>query len=347
MTITRLWQAGAEFNNPLVEFTTRDNTAFTTSSSKARTGTYSIRTQSNRHGTQVLATTYTQLRLGFFVNHNGATAGDSPSLFQLRNGSTVVVDVRWDGDNSTLQLYVGATEQDTALSAAFAQTDTWLHVGIDCNIASSGGWVVVYLDGVEVLSYTGATDGGAASIDTLIIGSPRSFQYWETYIYYDDLYIDNLSGEANAAVVPDYRFVPITPNGNGSSSQWVGNDADSTDNYLLVDEIPPDGDTTYVETDIGGHSDEYEMSDVSVPSGYEISAVIPMAYAKKLNAGGSLNLKVKTRTTVGGSPYTATSSAMALGTDYTLIWERRALRPDGGAWDETTVNVAEIGMIAD
>lgn len=347
MTITRLWQAGAEFNDVLTEVTTRSSTGLVTSNTKARTGTYSFRMLVNYYIQQVLATTYTQLRMGLYLNHNGASSADSPSIIQLLSGSTVVVDLRWDGDNSTLQLVVGSTTEDSALSSAFAATDTWLHVGIDCKIASSGGWVVVYLDGVEVLSHTGATDAGAASINTVRVGGIRSSQLWKNYMYVDDIFLDNTAGEGAAAVVPDYRFLPIVPNGNGSLNEWLGNDGDSTDNYLLVDETPPDGDTTYVETDVVGEQDEYAMSDISVPAGYEISAVIPMAYAKKLNAGGSTNLKLKTRTEVASTTYTASSAAFSLGTDYGLFWERRALRPDAGAWDEATVNALEIGVIAD
>lgn len=345
MTITRLWQAAAEFNDVLVEFTTRSNTAFTTSNTKARTGTYSFRTAGLAYyATKVLSTTYDQLRLGAYINHNGAASGDSPSLFQFRNGSSVVVDLQWDGDNNTLKLYLNTTLVDSLVSAAFAQTDTWLHVGIDAKIDASTGWVYVYLDGVEILSYDGDTTVGSTAVDSIIVASPRSNNYWANYIYIDDIFVDNTAGESVPAVVPDYRFVPVTPNGNGFYNTWSGSDGNSTDNYLLVDEIPPDGDTTYVEHDISGESDSYAMSDITLEDGYEVSAVIPMAYGKKLNAGGSLNLKLVTRTTVSGTPYTATSAAFVLGTDYTLAWERRATRPDGGTWDETTVNALDVGV---
>lgn len=344
MTITRLWQAAAEFNDALVEFTTRSGTDFTVSNTTERTGSYAFRTRLAAYGTQVFTTTYVQMRVGGFLNHNGVLTADSPSVFQLLNGSSVVVDLRWDGDNSTLQLYLATTQVDTALSAEFAQTSTWLHIGIDALIDASG-WVYVYLDGIEVLSYVGDTTVGAAAVDSLIVGSPRASQFWNNYIYYDDLYVENLAGEGAAALVPDYRFVPVTPDGNGNASQWTGSDADSTDNYLHVDEIPPDGDTSYVETDVNGYQDDYTMSNITVPAGYEVSAVIALAYAKKLNAGGSLDLKLGVRTTVSGTPYAATGASMPLGTDYTLVWERRATRPDAGTWDETTVNALEIGVL--
>ncbi|MEZ4684151.1 MAG: hypothetical protein R2932_59070 [Caldilineaceae bacterium] len=346
MTVTRLWQAAAEFNSALVEFTTRSSTSFEASSTVARTGTYSFRTGLNNYATQVLATTYTQLRVSCYVYHAGSESTQSPSLLQIRNGSSVVLDLRWDGANSTLQLYFGTTQIDTVLSAEFAQTSTWLHIGIDIKVDASSGWANVYLDGVEVLSFSGDTTTGSTAMDSLVVGSPRTGQRWNNFLYFDDLYIDNLAGESAVTIVPDYRFVPVTPNGNGNASEWLGSDADSTDNYLLVDEVTPDGDTTYVETDVGNNEDDYTMTNITLEDGYEVSAVIAMAYAKKLNAGGALDLKLATRTEVSGTPYSASSAAFTLGTDYSLHFDRRALRPDGGAWDETTVNALEIGVQA-
>jgi len=347
MTVTRLWQAAGEFNDALVEFTTRSSSSFATSSTVARTGTYSFRTGLNNYATQVLTTTYTQLRFGGYVYHSGGESGQSPSLLQIKNGGDVTIDLRWDTDNNTLQLYYGTTQKDTQLSATFAQTSTWLHIGIDAKIHASTGWVYVYLDGAEVLSDTGDTTGGSTAMDSLIVGSPRTSNRWTNFIYFDDLYIDNLASEGSAAVVPDYRFVPLLPNGNGNASEWDGSDADSTDNYLLVDEVTPDGDTTYVETDVGNETDDYTMANISLESGYEVSAVIAQAVAKKLNSGGGLDLELVTTTEVAATPYSATSSAFTLGTDYGLFFDRRALRPDGGAWDETTVNALEIGVQTD
>jgi hypothetical protein len=347
MTITRLWQAGAEFNNILTEFSSRSSTTAQTSNTLARTGTYSFRTDDFASAKKVLDTTYTQVRVGAFVNHNGVDSTDDPSVLQLMNGSDVTVDLRWDGDNNTLRLYLGATLVDSALSAEFAATTTWLHVGIDAKIAGSGGWVYVYLDGVEVLSYDGDTTGGGSAIDSLVIGSTRTLENWGNYIYYDDLYIDNTSGESTPVVVPDYRFVPLAPNGNGFHDDWVGNDGNSTDNYLLVDEIPPDNDTTYVESALTGEEDSYAMSSLTLETGYEVNAVIGMAVAKKLNAGGALQLKITHRTTVGGSPTFDEGAAFALSTDYGLLWRRSAARPDAGAWDETTVNALEIGVLTE
>lgn len=347
MTITRLHQAGAELNNILSEFTSVSNIAVVTSSTKAQSGAYSFRFQNQYTASLVLSTTYTQLRAAFFALHFGTGAGDDPGLIAFAGSGTIGIELRWDGDASTFVLYRNTTQIASALSAEFAAEDAWHHVAIDLKLDNSAGWVYVYVDGVAVIEFDGDTIGTVSALDTVRFGSDRTNISWDNYLYIDDFYLDSTTGESAPTAPPDYRFLPVLPNGNGYISQWVGNDGNSTDNYLLVDEVTPDGDTSYVESAVSGEIDSYTMTDPTIPTGWEISAVIAMAVAKKLNAGGSLDLKLNTRTTVSGTPYSASSSPITLGTSYALAWERRPLRPDGGAWNETTANALEIGVVTD
>lgn len=347
MTITRLRQMGAELHDILTEFTSRSNTGVVTSNTQAQSGSYSFRFLQDFTASIVLDATYTQLRVGFFAHHVGTGTGDDPSLITFRGGGATSIDLRWDGGAQTFNLYRDTTLIDSVLSAGFAAESAWHHIGVDLNMANSGGWFYLYLDGVEIMSFDGDTIGAVSSIDTVRFGSGRTNQTWDDYLYIDDIYIENLSGESAPVAPPDYRFLPVTPNGNGYISQWDGNDGNSTDNYLLVDDIPPDSDTTYVESAISGEADSYTMTNPTIPTGWEVSAVIPLAVAKKLNAGGALNLKLETRTTISGSPSYATSSAIVLGTAYALAWERRPLNPSGGAWTAAMIDDLEIGVHAD
>lgn len=54
------------------------------------------------------------------------------------------------------------------------------------------------------------------------------------------------------------------PNANGDNSAWTGSDADSTDNYLLIDEIPPDS-ADYVQSNTSGQIDDYNIT--NMPAG--------------------------------------------------------------------------------
>jgi hypothetical protein len=134
----------------------------------------------------------------------------------------------------------------------------------------------------------------------------------------------------------------IRPDGNGNYSAWVGSDADSTDNYLHVDEDPHDSDTSYVETDTATNRDSYTMDNYTLPTGFSVAAVIPMAIAKKVDAGGAVNIQLFTRE----SATDADSATKTLGTDYQLHNDRQTTKPSGGNWDQTSINAVEVGVEA-
>ena len=81
MAITRVWQAGAELNKVLLEFTSRSSySQFVISATAPHTGTYSFRIISYIEATKVFATTYTQMRTGFYFRHTGAGTNDAPGI---------------------------------------------------------------------------------------------------------------------------------------------------------------------------------------------------------------------------------------------------------------------------
>jgi hypothetical protein len=91
--------------------------------------------------------------------------------------------------------------------------------------------------------------------------------------------------DPNSGFPRDAFIFGLIPNGN-SSSQLVGSDADSTDNYLLVDDRPMDDATaitTYVEeTTTPGNRDIYELENVSA-RGF-VAADIASIVTVELNA---------------------------------------------------------------
>lgn len=64
----------------------------------------------------------------------------------------------------------------------------------------------------------------------------------------------------------------LRPNGNGASSQWAGSDGNSTDNYLLLDETPPNGVTDYIQSNTSGQIDDWTLTDT--PAGVNSDDVI-------------------------------------------------------------------------
>lgn len=337
MTITRRDECGFELGDN-DEVPTIGGSA-TVSGTKDKSGNYSLRMSGEDYGRWDVAATR-QLRMAAHFNHNGVSSGD-PHLFSLRDSSgTLIIGVRVDNGLSAFQIFNAAgTTIASGSIGAFSAVDTWTHIGFDVLVNSSTGFASVYVDGVLSATITG-TNTGNSDVERVHVGGADSGEGWDTYLYADDFYVDDSTGEGSAAQLDDLRFVPLTPNGNGNYSEWDGSDGNSTDNYLLVDDIPPDDDTTYITTDVDTEQDSFAMTTYSLPAGFSFQAIIPVAYARKEDAGSSAGVSVFTR-------YSGTDdsgSKQSLTTSYAVVKERFTTQPGGGAWDQTSVDGLEVGV---
>jgi hypothetical protein len=335
----RLWQAHAELDNYALEFSSRNNINFTTSSARARTGSYAFRTAANGHGTVQLGGAYSQLRCGFHVNHGGVALGDAPHLVRLRSAGSEIVGLRLDVANGLVELLLDGDQVASAGAGALAHTDEWVHVGLDVKLAAAG-WVHLYINGVETIAHAGNTAAASGTVNGADFGSISTFQQWANYLYLDDLYIDSTSGESSAAPPDDLRWQLLRAHANGSHSEWTGSDADQVDNYQLVDEVAPDADASYVRAVAPGLRDTYGVETFSLPSGFSVRACGPLVVAKKSDAGVATQLALVTQLDGGET----VGDARDLSTDYAAYWARNTATPGGGSWSESDVNGAEFGM---
>lgn len=344
MAITRLFQTGWELGNYIYEgFTLIGLTSeVAVSTTKKKTGTYSLRFNSDRNDEGSAYTNITdssQFRLGFWIYMPSSYLGNEAGFFSLYDGGNPVIRLTYINANTIRVRY---TSSNTFAGGFSFPTYIWKHIGIDAKIAASGGWIKVYVDGVEALSITGNT--GTGQVDTLYFGTyPQySFDNFDqgAYGYFDDFYIDDTTGEASAVVVPDLRFEFISPDGDGNYTNWTPS---SGSNYECVDEIPANGDTDYVSIDATDTNDSYTLEDFALPTGATIDAVIPIAVAKKEDA---TDCKIKTGTRLSGTD-NIDGTGDDLSTNYGYYFDRQTLDPGGGAWSESDVDSAEVIIRSD
>lgn len=257
--------------------------------------------------------------------------------------STVAILGLWEGATIHVQLRVKAdgavevTRNTTVLgtsSAGVISAATYVYVELKATINDSTGSYEVRVNGANVLSGTGADtrNGGTGVITQVNVNAAIA------NIRVDDFYICNTSGSANNDFLGDVRVDAYLPNGNGNSSQMTGSDADSTDNYLLVDDSAPDGDSTYVQSSTAGHKDTYTFADMShTPS--TIHGVQVNMIAKKDDAGArSIASVVRS----GGTDTDGTTQALSTSyLDYMQIIEQDP--NTSAAWTKTGFNAAEFG----
>lgn len=240
--------------------------------------------------------------------------------------------------SNQLQVRRGGPTGTVIATESGSRTDgAWAYIELKVTIADSGGTCIVRANGVEVINFTGDTKnaGTNTSIDALRFGLGTPSPGW---VPIDDLIIMDGTGSSMNDFVGDHAIKAIRPNGDGASSQWLGSDGNSTNNYQLVDETTFSS-SDYVADSTAGHQDLYAFEDISTTGA--VKAVKPVIFAAKSDAGTRSVKAVKRNS--GGT--TATSSSLALSTTYAIlsgpIWETDAA---GSAWTVSTVNSHQFGV---
>jgi hypothetical protein len=227
----------------------------------------------------------------------------------------------------------GTAGNGTLLASSVAGVITinaWHFWEIRSKIDNAAGRIEIWIDGVKRIDFTGDTDAGATdpNIDEVRF-SRVSLGAWHVA----DVYITD-----NTIPFGPCRPILLRPSGNGNSSMLVGQDANSVDNYLNVDEAVPDSDTTYNASSTEGDKDTYVLDDL--PTGtYTILAVQSMLFARKDDSGVKF-IRPVLRT--GGADFVGASHALATSYQTFLdIWEDN---PDTATdWLQAEIDALEAG----
>jgi len=270
-------------------------------------------------------------------------AANASTQVAFRNISTNVADVTLDSLSRWI-IRVGGVTVDTSLEVFSA--DTWYCIEVWLKIADApNGRFVLKVDGNTVCDFTGDTNPGAIdTVDNLYWYQTGGINF---YMYIDDLALNDTAGGSDDTWIGGGRITKITPDGNGSTTEWTGSDADDTDNYLMVDEYPLDSDTTYVyeDTTATGDLDQYTMTDTYVGTNRTVQRIWAECRARKTSvAAAALKIGFDTGASVN------TDDVGTLMETYTIrnIGAEYTLNPDdAAAWEEADIDalefVAEVG----
>lgn len=191
------------------------------------------------------------------------------------------------------------------------------------------GTIEVWCDGALVMNRTMKTTADTDS--SLVINGIRLTASGSGTANFDSVVIsDAPQGDCHV----DY----LVPDGNGDTSQWVGSDSDSVDNWELVDEIPPSG-ADYVEADATDLRDLYTVT--NLPASGTILGVQAVVHPWKLGPGAEIPTSTILKTGVGEHVDLIEGISTAMQGLETPI---RTTRPGGGAWTVSDVNDMQIGV---
>jgi len=201
-------------------------------------------------------------------------------------------------------IYMTAAGGGTAEGSTTISTDTWYRLEVYLDVDDTSGRCTVKINGSTEIDYTGDTQSGplSAYLNRIYLGASSS----GNAAYFDDIAVNDTTGSSNNSWIGDHEVVLIKPNGNGNSSQFMGSDGNQTDNYLLVDEVPNDGDTTYVYSSTASYVDLYALSSLGFPpepTKYVV-ALVPFIVGKSVSSGsGKVRIRSGTTEDTSDSSY--------------------------------------------
>ena len=188
-----------------------------------------------------------------FARH--AYGGDSPNIIGMfdDNGG-IVASIRAD-DQGDLAYYIGNTE--VGRTSNITIVDVFARIEWRLRIGTENGVFEVKINGNSLFSWQGDTQGeNLGEITKLRIGC------WPDKIRgtWDDIAINDTTGTVNNSWVGKGSILLLKPKGAGNYSQFTPNEAGN--NWEKVNEVPNDGDTTYVESENAEEIDTYEMEEL-------------------------------------------------------------------------------------
>jgi len=281
-----------------------------------------------------------EIRIAFWFKSSSAPGGDD-QLFAIWEA---------DSDEGTSNLQCEVTSSGTLQFTAYGSIlnvsgsetttnvcdGTWRFLEFHIVIADTGT-LKILVDGVAEVDSTSVDTyvSGTISTNVIVFTGPQTDMTIDDIIIWDDNAGDSFTGELGSV----YRIETLRPNGNGDSSQWVGSDADSTDNYQLIDETARDT-SDYVGSGTDGNADLYAFGNMSATVS-SIKAAVVSGHVALDGAGAEgfrLNAKSSSTTTNG-------SDKVSEGVSYALYQQAFTLDPaTTAAWTQSGIDSAQFGI---
>lgn len=281
--------------------------------------------------------------IGFGFKPYNITTGAMPVL-RIRDGSTVQIELQFDGLNKKFSIYRDTTLLGTGTKVF--QNGFWYHVELKVTIDNTAGTAKLKINEV--------TDIDLSSVDTQTSGNATAnIIEWKTLFNgeaycLDDIFICNGATTtvhgggtlANNDFLGDLIVETIRPNDRGQITQWESNTGD--ENFYLVQYF--DGDTTYVSSDAANEKDTYRVTSLLRITGNVRGVMVNTAIRKSDSVVRRFRHIVRT---TGGE--FACPSNLIPDTAYQYISELRELDPTYGGisnvqWTTTNINAAEFGF---
>ena len=231
--------------------------------------------------------------------------------------------VQWDHRNGAGTPYVVLDWDGTVLGTSSASATIWDHVELRFTLSGTVGVAQLYVNGTLEVDLSGISIGqNTFTWNSYKYNSPTGLlRFW----LLDDIVFQDAAGDL---LEEDHRIYAALPSGDVEQA-WTR--SAGADNYALVDDPDPDGDTTYVDS-VNGR-DVYSLTAPTITEG--IRAVVIKALGRRPSGVETLQVGL-----IDGSANELLSSAIAYSS--TTLWKEAAgifeTAPDGGPWTQAKLD---------
>jgi len=274
---------------------------------------------------------YSELCVAFWWRWTTVANSQYVDMIGLEDDTSQQIGLEAHGLNHVLRVTRAGADISGDSTFVF-DADTWYHIALRVVVDNTNGEVELRINGAVEFNLTGLDTQATANAtaNRIRIGQVAGTNVMPA-MDWDDLVV------TDGPFPGQTRVATLAPNGNGTYSDFVGSDADSTDNYALVDEEPQD-DVDYVETVTVNDKDSYAVADlVGAASVVAVSHEVRML---KTDAGDRVARSFLRRgsTDYEGPDYPVTDSAKWAST----VWDDDP--STSAAWTPAGVAATEIGV---
>lgn len=317
---------------------------FSVQNSVVRTGTYAFRSNPTTTATgfirivAVSADGNSVTDLGvptayirFYFRYATKPASNYESIAQANATGTMKTRVLLNS-TGTLSLMDTAASVVATGSTVLAQ-DTWYRIEFIVRNSSSGSYEL-RVDGSTELSGTGF-NFGASDANRFLFGKSVNLNGNTVDFFYDDVMI------SDSAFPGAGQISVMLPNANGNYQTWsIG--AGSGSHYQIVNEVPPDGNTSYLlSTGVLTNAETEALQDTgTVGISGTINSVKAVAVASQDSTTGNIKARLRSATTDSDATGFPTS------TSYILYSKIGDVDPaTGSAWVVSALDSIETGAV--
>ena len=333
--MTRIFSEGFEMQDE-VGLTTSAAVIDTSIKRSGEASIYCIKTGYVDYPVSDLAEAYIRFGLRW-----GNTSGSPWNFYlQWRHGTTILgsVYISFDTD-MLLQVKTGTTTQDTG--SIPVGSGIWYLIEVHVKIDDAAGVIETKVEGIDDATFSGDTKPGAdAHFDNLHFHCASGGAGDALTIWFDDIGINDTAGGVDDSWLGDGRIIVIKPDGDTATLELTPSTPGT--HYTLVDDIPADGDATYVE---GSVVDEEDIYDLEACGLGDVIITRIWTEARAIDTASSAKEIALITLAAGGAEVSGGDVALAGTYTTKVLGAEELVNPvDAGAWEVADIDALQGGV---